>query len=167
MAVLWRLRTILSLPSANLSEADEKRRQRLLTLLPTESVLGVTAEGRSVQDRKLAFDMAKEADKRGANVAGNKLDKGEQAFNDDFPAPKPVGVSMGGYGPQDVTEGKATDRPSMPVITMEVGGKAPSSKVRTPTSSPLARWSCARSATSSCSSSCGLRNPELSPRARR
>jgi hypothetical protein len=299
MAVFWRLRTLLSLPPAGLSEEDEKRRQRFLTLLPTESVLGVTAKGRPVQafyfqgtsserammiagvhgseqsgvevlqlvidelrqgtvrpyyttlivpivfpdnfakalregstetnrdfpergtsldtatrkggakgpvdalgkqilpenvmllhvlerwrpsrlatvhatfdrskagvftdprtvskgaleaakaqgqstadleaaakkataeDRKLAFDMAKEADKRGANVKGNQLDKGD-AFNDDFPAPRPVGVSMGGYGPQDVTEGKATDRPSMTVITMEVGGNEDSSKETNP-----------------------------------
>jgi hypothetical protein len=93
--------------------------------------LEAAAKKATAEDRKLAFDMAKEADKRGANVKGNQLDKGD-AFNDDFPAPRPVGVSMGGYGPQDVTEGKATDRPSMTVITMEVGGNEDSSKETNP-----------------------------------
>ncbi len=79
-------------------------------------------------DRKLAFDMALEAQKRGGRVGGNRLDKGLKGFVDDFPAPKPVGVSFGGYGPQDVNEGKATDRPSMTVITMEVAGNDESDK---------------------------------------
>ena len=78
------------------------------------------AKTASDQDRDLALDMAREAKKGGANVAGNKL--GSAKENTGFEQADPVGISLGGYGPQDVTEGKATDRPSMTTITMETGG---------------------------------------------
>ena len=87
---------------------------------------GTAAETK--QDRDLALTMAREAQKGGANVAGNKL--GSAKENTGFEQADPVGISLGGYGPQDVTEGKATDRPSMTTITMETGGNERSSEFK-------------------------------------
>lgn len=89
---------------------------------------GTAAE--TAQDRDLALDMAREARKGGANVAGNKL--GSSKENVGFEQAPQVGISLGGYGPQAVTEGKATDRPAMTVITMEIGGNERSSEIKDP-----------------------------------
>jgi hypothetical protein len=89
---------------------------------------GTAAETK--QDRDLALDMAREAQKGGANVAGNKL--GSAKENVGFEQPDPVGISLGGYGPSAVAEGKATDRPAMTVITMEIGGNERSAEIKDP-----------------------------------
>jgi hypothetical protein len=88
------------------------------------------ARAASDSDRDFALKMAREAQKNGANVAGNKLGSGDE--NVGFYQKDPPGSSLGGYGPQDVTEGKATDRPAMQVITMEVGGNPRSSAEKDP-----------------------------------
>jgi hypothetical protein len=82
------------------------------------------------KDRDLALEMAREARKGGANVAGNKLGSGDE--NVGFYQKDPPGTSLGGYGPREVAEGKATDRPAMTVITMEVGGNERSSALKDP-----------------------------------
>jgi predicted deacylase len=46
---LWRLRTILSLPSAGLSADRERLRLRALRMIPTEYVLGTSAGGRPIE----------------------------------------------------------------------------------------------------------------------
>ena len=48
-AMLWRLRTLLSLPPSGLSEEREAQRQRAIRMLPGEYVLGETAEGRPLR----------------------------------------------------------------------------------------------------------------------
>ncbi len=48
-AILWRLRTLLSLPPAGLSEDREAERARAMRMLPGEFVLGETAQGRPLR----------------------------------------------------------------------------------------------------------------------
>jgi len=97
---------------------------------PHKSSKGETeaTKAASKADREFALKMAREAQEGGANVAGNKLGSNDE--NVGFYQKDPPGVSLGGYGPHDVTEGKATDRPAMTVITMEVGGNERSSEVK-------------------------------------
>ena len=74
---------------------------------------------RSQSDETLALDMARSMNVAGHGraVRGNKLSGTPTA---QYGGSTPGGTSFGGWGPQDVSEGRATDRPSMTVITVEV-----------------------------------------------
>ncbi len=83
------------------------------------ALLEANASQRSQEDETLALDMARAMDTAGHGraVRGNKLSGTPTA---QYGGSTPGGTSFGGWGPQDVSEGRSTDRPSMSVITVEV-----------------------------------------------
>ncbi len=83
------------------------------------AAMNVQAGARSASDEALALRMAREMEAQGHGraVRGNDLGGTPHA---QWSGSVPGGTSLGGWGPQDVTEGRATDRPSMSVFTIEV-----------------------------------------------
>lgn len=81
--------------------------------------LKTAAAGRTDDDEALALSMARAMDAAGfdRSVRGNQLGSTPTAG---WSGSVPGGTSFGGWGPQDITEGRATDRPSMTVLTVEV-----------------------------------------------
>ncbi len=82
-------------------------------------ILDTNASQRSQADENLALDMARSmnAAGHGRAVRGNHLSGTPTA---QYGGDTPKGTSLGGWGPQDISEGRSTDRPSMTVITVEV-----------------------------------------------
>jgi len=82
-------------------------------------MLETNAMVRSQADETLALDMARSMDAAGHGraVRGNRLSGTPTA---QYGGSTPGGTSFGGWGPQDVSEGQATDRLSMTVLTVEV-----------------------------------------------
>jgi hypothetical protein len=93
--------------------------------------LEATATNKTQADHDLAIGMAKEMDKQGAGkaVQGNKL---SGTPTSGWSGGVPGGTSLGGWGPQDITEGRSTDRPSMTVITVEVATNSRSTDFKKP-----------------------------------
>jgi len=83
------------------------------------ALLEADAAVRSQQDENLALDMARAMDTAGHGraVRGNRLSGTPTA---QYGGSTPGGTSFGGWGPQDISEGRSTDRPSMSVMTVEV-----------------------------------------------
>ncbi len=83
------------------------------------TVLEASAAARTQADETLALDMAHAMDAAGHGraVRGNQLSTTPTA---QWSGGVPGGTSLGEWGPQDVSEGQSTDRPSMTVITVEV-----------------------------------------------
>lgn len=83
------------------------------------AALQAAASARTAGDRALALAMAHDMARRGfgRGVQGNHLGgTPTTGWSGEIPG----GTSLGGWGPQDITEGRTTDRPSMSVITVEV-----------------------------------------------
>src|SRR4029453_5301706 len=83
------------------------------------AALQTTAGARTRSDQALALSMARlmDASGFGRGVQGNRLG-GTPTTG--WSGSVPGGTSLGGWGPQDITEGRTTDRPSMTVLTIEV-----------------------------------------------
>jgi hypothetical protein len=84
-----------------------------------ERALQDEAARRTTADESLALRMARGIRDAGHGnaVRGNHLDGRPTR---EWSGAVPGGTSLGGWGPQDVSEGRGTDRPSMSVITVEV-----------------------------------------------
>jgi hypothetical protein len=95
------------------------------------SALQSAADTRTRDDQKLALAMAGSIDASGFGraVQGNKL---HGTPTTGWGGGTPGGTSLGGWGPQDITEGRATDRRSMTVITVEVATNTPSTDLKGP-----------------------------------
>lgn len=93
------------------------------------ALLETLAAARTASDQTLALAMAGDMARRGfgRGVQGNHLG-GTPTTG--WSGATPGGTSLGGWGPQDITEGRATDRPSMSVITVEVATNTRSSDLR-------------------------------------
>lgn len=93
------------------------------------AALQAAAAARTAGDQALALAMAGDMARRGfgRGVQGNHLG-GTPTTG--WSGAIPGGTSLGGWGPQDVTEGRTTDRPSMSVITVEVATNARSTDLR-------------------------------------
>lgn len=93
------------------------------------AVLETLAAARTASDQSLALSMARDMTRRGfgRGVQGNHLG-GTPTTG--WSGAIPGGTSLGGWGPQDITEGRATDRPSMSIITVEVATNTRSTDLR-------------------------------------
>ncbi|MEZ2295995.1 DUF4157 domain-containing protein [Variovorax sp. RCC_210] len=93
------------------------------------TALQAAASARTASDQALALAMAGDMARRGfgRGVQGNHLG-GTPTTG--WSGAIPGGTSLGGWGPQDITEGRATDRPSMSVITVEVATNTRSTDLR-------------------------------------
>ena len=93
------------------------------------AALQAAASARTAGDQALALAMAGDMARRGfgRGVQGNHLG-GTPTTG--WSGAIPGGTSLGGWGPQDVTEGRTTDRPSMSVITVEVATNTRSTDLR-------------------------------------
>jgi hypothetical protein len=93
------------------------------------AALQAAASARTASDQALALAMAGDMARRGfgRGVQGNHLG-GTPTTG--WSGAIPGGTSLGGWGPQDITEGRATDRPSMSVITVEVATNTRSTDLR-------------------------------------
>jgi len=93
------------------------------------AALETLAAARTASDQSLALSMARDMTRRGfgRGVQGNHL-AGTPTTG--WSGAIPGGTSLGGWGPQDITEGRATDRPSMSIITVEVATNTRSTDLR-------------------------------------
>ena len=83
------------------------------------AALETAAGARTRSDQAMALSMARTMDASGFGraVLGNRL---HGTPTSGWSGSVPGGTSFGAWGPQDITEGRATDRPSMTVLTIEV-----------------------------------------------